>query len=457
MTYVAIARSDRSIWPHFPPAAPTAYTAAGGTMSDSLIPVLQSLLGVVLIPLAVWQTGEGRRVLDSRQVASTIAAGLALQVAIAILFLKVPQASVLFDAATSAIGALQRATSAGTSLVFGYLAGAPAPFDVARPQHAFILAFQALPLILLMSALSRLLYHWGILQRLVAGFALLLQRTFGIGGPLGTSTAANVLLGMVEAPLLIRPYLNGMGRGALFATMVGGMATIAGTVMVIYASILEPLVPGAAGHLLAASLMNAPAALMLSRLAVPEGFQDGPTSAQIAFDDGPGSSMDAIVQGTADGVRLLVAVTAMLVVMVALVALANEILGAVTGLAGAPLTLQQILGWICTPLALLLGIPWGEAGTAGALLGQKIVLNEFLAYLDLARLDPSALTPRSRLIITYALCGFANLGSLGIMIGGLVAMAPDRRSDIVALGARSLLVGMLATMLPAAVVGMLSW
>ncbi len=426
-------------------------------MPESFLLVLQSLLGVFFIPLLVWMTGEGRHTLAPRQVAATIAAGLALQAAIAIVFLKVPQAGVLFHAASAAIGALQRATNAGTSLVFGYLAGAPAPFDVTRPQHAFILAFQALPLILLMSALSRLLYYWGILQRVVAAFAIVLQKTFGIGGPLGMSTAANVLLGMVEAPLLIRPYLKGMGRGALFATMVGGMATIAGTVMVIYASILEPLVPGAAGHLLAASLLNAPAALMLSRLAVPDGFHDGPTSAHAALEDGPRSSMDAIVQGTTDGVRLLAAVAAMLVVMVALVALANEILGAISGGFGVPLTLQRLLGWLCAPLAWLLGIPWSEAATAGALLGQKIVLNEFLAYLSLAGTDTAALSPRSRLIITYALCGFANLGSLGIMIGGLVAMAPDRRAEIVALGGRSLFVGMLATMLSAAVVGTLSW
>ena len=425
-------------------------------MAESFLPVLQSLLGVVLIPLVIWATGEGRA-LAPRQVASTIAAGLALQATVAILFLKVPQASVLFDAATGVIGALQRATSAGTSLVFGYLGGAPAPFDVTRPAHGFILAFQALPLILLMSALSRLLYYWGVLQRLIAVLARVLQRTFGIGGPLGMASAANVLVGMVEAPLLIRPYLKDMGRGALFATMVVGMATIAGTVMVVYASLLAPQVPGVAGHLLAASLMNVPAALMLSRLAIPEDFQDGPSTAHLALDDAPRSAMDAVVQGTADGVRLLAAVAAMLVVMVALVALANEILGAISGMVGLRLTLQQILGWLCTPLALLLGIPWGEAGAAGALIGQKIVLNEFLAYLDLAALDSTALAPRSRLIITYALCGFANLGSLGIMIGGLIAMAPERRADIVSLGGRSLLVGAFATLLSAAVVGALSW
>ena len=426
-------------------------------MAESFLLVLQSLLGIVLIPLIVWATGEDHRTLAPRQVAAAIAAGLALQAAIAIIFLKIPQASVIFDAATGVIDALQRASNAGTGLVFGYLAGAPAPFDATRPQHGFILAFQALPLILLMSALSRLLYYWGILQRLVAALARVLQRTFGIGGPLGMSAAANVLLGMVEAPLLIRPYLKDMGRGALFATMAVGMATIAGTVMVVYASLLAPQVPGAAGHLLAASLMNVPAALLLSRLAVPDGFEDGPISAHLAIEGGPRSAMDAIVQGTTDGVRLLAAVAAMLVVMVALVALANEILGALSGLAGVRLTLQQILGWLCTPLALLLGIPWSEAGTAGALIGQKIVLNEFLAYLDLAALDAGALAPRSRLIITYALCGFANLGSLGIMIGGLVAMAPERRADIVALGGRSLLVGALASLHAAAVVGALSW
>ncbi|HWV81489.1 MAG TPA: nucleoside transporter C-terminal domain-containing protein [Hyphomicrobiaceae bacterium] len=425
-------------------------------MAESFLPVLQSLLGIALIPLFVWVIGESRT-LTRRQITTTIAAGLALQLAIAVVFLKVPQASVIFDAATGMIGALQRAINAGTSLVFGYLAGAPAPFEVTRPQHSFVLAFQALPLILLMSALSRLLYYWGVLQRLVAAFAHLLQRTFGIGGPLGMASAANVLVGMVESPLLIRPYLREMGRGALFATMAVGMATIAGTVMVVYASLIAAQVPGAAGHLLAASLMNVPAALMLSRLAIPEGFEGGPATAHVAIEHAPRSSMDAIVQGTADGVRLLAAVVAMLVVMVALVALANEILGAISGFTGARLTLQQILGWLCAPVALLLGIPWSEAGTAGALIGQKIVLNEFLAYLDLAALDSTALSPRSRLIITYALCGFANLGSLGIMIGGLIAMVPERRADIVALGGRSLLVGALATLHSAAMVGALSW
>ena len=309
----------------------------------------------------------------------------------------------------------------------------------------------------MISALARLLYHWGVLQRVVGLFARLLQKSFGIGGPLGTVAAAKIFIGMVEAPLLVRPYLKSMGRGALFAAMAVGMATIAGTVMALYASVLEPVLPGAAGHVLAASLMNAPAALMLARLAVPAGFEGGPDTAHIELDNPPRSSMDAVVQGTVDGLKLLATVAAMLVVMVALVSLTNSLLGALTRPLGLAITLQGILGWFCAPIAFLLGIPWTEAVTAGSLIGQKIVLNEFLAYLDLARMPPEVISPRSRLIMTYALCGFANLGSLGIMVGGLTAMVPERRDDIVAMAPKSLLVGLLATLLSAAIVGTIVW
>jgi CNT family concentrative nucleoside transporter len=291
----------------------------------------------------------------------------------------------------------------------------------------------------------------------VGAFATALQRSFRIGGPLGTVTAAKLFVGMIEAPLLVRPYLKDMGRGALFAVMAVGMATVAGTVLALYATILEPIVPGAAGHVVAASLMNAPAALMLARLAVPDGFEQGPRTAAIKLDNPPRSSMDAIAQGTWDGLKLLAAVVAMLVVMVALVALANSLLGLLARPLGISLTLQQLLGWLCAPLSFLLGIPWSESALAGSLIGQKIVLNEFLAYLDLAAQPADALSARSRLILTYALCGFANLGSLGIMVGGLTTMVPERRDDIVALAPKSLMVGALATLLSAAVVGTIVW
>jgi CNT family concentrative nucleoside transporter len=418
---------------------------------------LQSLLGVLAIPLFMFAISEDRGALKGGAGLSVVAIGLAFQFAIAAVLLRLPGSKAIFDLVSAGVAALQHATQEGMRLVFGYLSGGPAPFEVAHPQSQFILAIHALPLILVISALARLLYHWGVLQRVVGLFAKLLQKSFGIGGPLGTVAAAKIFIGMVEAPLLVRPYLKSMGRGALFAAMVVGMATIAGTVMALYASVLEPVLPGAAGHVLAASLMNAPAALMLARLAVPAGFEGGPATANIALDNPPRSSMDAVVQGTVDGLKLLATVAAMLVVMVALVALANSLLGVLTRPLGVTLTLQGILGWLCAPIAFLIGIPWSEAVAAGSLIGQKIVLNEFLAYLDLARMPPEVISPRSRLMMTYALCGFANLGSLGIMVGGLTAMVPERRDDIIAMAPKSLLVGLLATLLSAAIVGTIVW
>jgi CNT family concentrative nucleoside transporter len=282
-----------------------------------------------------------------------------------------------------------------------------------------------------------------------------LQRSLGVTGPVGTSAAANVFVGMVEAPLLVRPYLAGMSRGGLFATMTVGMAGVAGTVLALYATILEPVLPGAAGHLIVSSVITVPAALMLAELMVPDGA--GPDEAAAASDiiipDAPHSSMDAVAQGTREGLELLVNVTAMLIVIVALVALANQLLGLLTAPFGVVLSIEQMLGWLFAPLAWLVGIPWEECASAGTLLGVKTVLNELVAYLQLGQMPPAALSPRSRLILTYALCGFANLGSLGILIGGMVAMVPARRAEIVSLGAKTIVSGTLATLMTAAVVG----
>lgn len=418
---------------------------------------LQSLIGVAAIPFFAWLISEDRGHFTLRRALLIIAGAVAFQLVIAAVLLKLPIARTFFDGLGNAVLALQHATDAGTRLVFGYLAGAPAPFEVTQPHNSFIVAFSALPLILVFSALSRLLYHWGILQRVVAGFAFLLQRATGTGGPLATASAATVFLGIVEAPLMIRPYLKEMGRGALFATMVTAMATIAGTMMTIYASILAPLVPGAAGHLLAASIMNVPGALMLARLAVPKDFEGGPATAELDVGDPAASSMDAIVKGTIEGIELVVTVAAMLIVAVALVALTNSILALIAEPLGVTITLQGLLGFLCAPLAWLIGIPWSETDTAGALLGQKFVLNEFLAYLELAKTPASELSERSRLILTYALCSFANLGSLGILMGGFTALMPERRAEIVELAPRAVLIGFLATLLSAAIIGVVVW
>ena len=284
----------------------------------------------------------------------------------------------------------------------------------------------------------------------------MLQRSLGVTGPVGTSAAANVFVGMVEAPLLVRPYLASMSRSGLFATMTVGMAGVAGTVLALYATVLEPVLPGAAGHLIVASVITVPAALMLAELMVPDGAAP-PDQTQVATDivipDPTHSSMDAIAQGTREGVELLVNVTAMLIVAVALVALGNQLLALVATPFGISLSIEQMLGWVFAPLAWLIGIPWAECGKAGTLLGVKTVLNELIAYLQLGQIPASALSDRSRLILTYALCGFANVGSLGILIGGMVAMVPQRRAEIVSLGARTIVSGTLATLMTAAVVG----
>jgi CNT family concentrative nucleoside transporter len=418
-------------------------------------PALQSAIGLVLLTALAWAIGEARdRTLKTFPWRVALA-GMALQLGFAVLLLKVPGAALVFDWLNRAVDVLDRATTAGTGFVFGYLGGAPLPFAETFPGASFILAFKALPLVLVVSALSALLWHWRVLPVIVAGFGRLLARTMGVGGALGLSTAANVFVGMVEAPLLIRPHLKSMTRSDLFAVMVGGMASIAGTVMVLYATILNPVVPDAIGHILAASLISAPAAITISRLmvpaAAPEAADDGDQRVGEIF----GDSMEAIVRGTADGVQLLIGIVAMLVVLVALVALANEVLALLPDLNGARVTLQRLFGWAMMPLAWCIGVPWSEAQVAGQLLGTKTVLNELLAYIDLARLPPDAMGERSRLLMTYALCGFANFGSLGIMIGGMTAMAPERRGDIVGLGFKSVAAGTLSTCMGAAVVGLI--
>jgi CNT family concentrative nucleoside transporter len=291
------------------------------------------------------------------------------------------------------------------------------------------------------------------MQRIVRGFAWLLQRSMGVGGALGLGAAVHIFVGMIEAPLLVRPYLARMARGELFGIMSCGMAGIAGTMMVIYASILGPVIPNALGNILIASLISTPAALAVSALMVP--FVPGDAVGQFHLENRTANAIDAIVKGTTEGIALLVNIVAMLLVLVALVSLVNIGLSALPGFGGAPITLQRTLGGLFAPVMWAIGMPWNDALTAGGLMGSKTVLNEFVAYLDLAALPEGAMSPRSRLMTTYALCGFANFGSLGIMIGGLGAMIPERKTEVVHLATKSILSGTIATCLSGAVVGLL--
>ena len=380
--------------------------------------------------------------------------GLALQAAIALVLLNFPPAKALFLAANRAVLALHDATLDGTKVVFGYVGGGDLPFTESFPGASFILAFQALPLVLVISALSALLFYWRILPAVVRGFAWALNRTLGLSGAAGVATAANVFVGMVEAPLLIRPYLKRLAPADLFLVMTAGMATIAGTVLVLYATILKDVLPDPAGHLLTASLMNAAAAVIVARLMMPapEGAADTAAPLDPSPDHG---AMEAITRGTGEGVQLLINITAMIIVLVALVSLVNLALGLIPDVGSAPLTLQRLLGWVMAPVVWLMGVPWAEAPQAGSLMGIKTVLNEFLAYLEMAKMGPEVLSDRTRMIMAYAMSGFANFGSLGIMIGGLVAMAPERRGEIVRLAPMTMVSGTLATCLTGAMAGIL--
>ncbi len=409
--------------------------------------ILQSVLGLAAFVAIAWLFSENRKRVSLRMVLT----GLGVQVALGALLLKIPALSRVFVGLNKVVMALEESTTAGAKVVFGYLAGGPLPYDETIPGSSFILAFKGLPLILVMSALSALLFYWKVLPAVVKGFAWALRRTMRIGGAEGVGVAANIFVGMVEAPLLVRPYLGRMTRSELFSLMTCGMATVAGTVMVLYASILGDVIPNALGHILTASIISAPAAITISKIMIPE--TQPQTPAELTTPEEATSSMDAITRGTFQGIQLLFSVVAMIIVLVALVHLVNIILGLLPGMGGEALTLQRLLGYVMAPVMWFMGIPWSESVTAGSLMGTKTVLNEFIAYLDLTRLADGALGPRSRLIVMYAMCGFANPGSLGIMIGGMGAMATGRRSEIVALGFRSILAGTIATSLTGAVVG----
>ena len=419
-----------------------------GARSRAMMPAAQSAFGLIAFLLIAWSMSERRRAVRWR----IVLAGLALQIAMAVALLKLPLFKQMFLALNDAMLALETATRAGTSFVFGYLGGGALPFAESHPGASFVLAFRALPLILVISALSALLFHWRILPLVVQAFAKLLQTLTGIGGAVGVSTAANVFVGMVEAPLFIRPYLRALDRGELFMVMTCGMASIAGTVMVLYASVLGSIVPDALGHILVASLVSAPAGIVVASLMIPPAHATA--GGEVALERAD-SSMDAITRGTIAGIEVLIQVVALLVVLVALVTLVNLALGLLPPIAGEAVTLQRALGYVMAPLTWLAGIPWSEAPAAGSLMGTKTILNEFIAYIDLSKLDPGALSERSRIIMTYALCGFANLGSLGILIGGLGAMIPERRAEIAGLGMKSIVSGTLATLATGATVGMI--
>jgi concentrative nucleoside transporter, CNT family len=411
--------------------------------------IWQSVFGCCSFIALAWLLSENRRRVSVRLVVK----GLLLTFAAGLVLVYVPFSRDVFALLNRMVLALQEATHAGTSFVFGYVGGGPLPFAESYPGSSFILAFQALPMVLLMSALSCLLFYWKVLPVVVRAFAWCLRKTMGVGGAEGLANSVNVFVGMVEAPLFIRPYLDRMTRSELFSVMTCGMANVAGTVMALYASILGSRVPNAMGHILVASLLSLPVSITIARIMIPETGEA--TAGEMTAPETATSSMDAVTKGTLEGVHLVVNIIGMLIVLVALVTLVNLIFGLFPDVAGSPLSLQRLAGLVMAPVCWLMGVPWSEASAAGALMGTKTVLNELIAYLDMSRLPAGTLSPRSLLIMTYALCGFANPGSLGIMIGGMSTMAPGRRTEIVELGLRSIVSGTLTSCMIGSIVGVI--
>jgi concentrative nucleoside transporter, CNT family len=413
----------------------------------------RSLIGVALIILVAWIFSEDRR----RFPVLLTAGALAVQAGLVLLLFAVPASHVVLSAVNSAVDGLASATDRGAQFVFGYLGGGASPY-AAQPAGAappYVFAFRVLPLILVISALSAVLWHWGVLRWITYGFGFVFQRMMGLSGPSALAAAANIFMGMVEAPIVVRAYLDRLSRAELFLMMVVGLATVAGSTMAAYAVILQPVLPNAAGHVLAASIMSAPAGVLLARIMIPE--QKGALAPEIdpvaalRYD----STMDAITRGVQDGIMVVANVAAFLIVFIALVWIGNNVLALLPPVAGAPLSLQRIFGFIFAPVAYLIGVPWPEAQAAGGLLGVKLFLTEFLAFVDLGALPAEAISARSRMIMTYAICGFANIASVGIMTGGLTVLMPARRAEILSLAWKSLLPGFMATLMTAAIVAAL--
>ncbi len=417
-------------------------------MADFTLFHLQPVLGIAVIIAIAWAGSEDRRAFSWRMVAGA----LALQALIAVLLLKIPLAREALLGLNGLVTALADATRAGTGFVFGYVGGAPAPFAVTNPAAMTSFAFGVLPLVIVISALSALLWYWRILPLVVGGLAYVLRKALGLGGATALGAGTTVFLGMIEAPLLIRPCLPRMTRSELFILFTVGLASVAGTMFVLYATVLADVVPGALGHILVASMMSLPAAVLIARIMVPGDV----VTENIPADLGYRSSMDAVARGTEDGLKIFLQIMALLIVMLALVSLANQILALLPQLGGAPLTLERMLGWAFAPLVWLYGVPSGQVLAAGSLMGTKAVLNELVAYLNFAQLPKGTLDPRSTLIMVYALCGFANLGSVGILIAGMSALMPERRDVIVPLALRALLSGTLASGLSACMIGILT-
>ena len=431
---------------------------------------LTGIIGLILFLAFAYAISEKRDAMNKR----VILWGLGLQLVLALLILGVPALGFdgplrfLFDSANSAINSILEYTDEGSVFIFGSL------LDQNKMGHIF--AVSVLPTIIFMASLMAVFYHWGVMQKIVWAMATVMQKLMGTSGAESLSVAANVFVGQTEAPLVIKPYLEKMTRSELMAVMTGGMATVAGGVLAAYVDMLNERIPDIAGHLLTASFMSAPAALAMAKIMIPE-TKKPETLGKLPKSTGEGTkysnTIEAAAMGASDGLKLAVNVGAMLLAFIALMALLNGVLaeigelmafsswgaglipeGLPTSDAGPTLSFQLVLAYLFAPVAFVMGIPWSEALLAGSLLGEKIVLNEFVAYLHFAEMGET-FSDRSVIILSYALCGFANFSSIAIQIGGIGSLAPNQRSELAKLGIRSVIGGSLAAFSTACIAGIL--
>ena len=413
----------------------------------------QSLLGVAVTIGLCWILSEAR----GRFPWKLAIGAIVVQAALVLLLFGVPASRSVLAVAGQGVDGLSNSTQAGVKFVFGFLAGGDAqPFTVSNPGNLFVFAFRVLPVILVICALSALLWHWKILKWVTQGFGVVFEKTMGLRGAPALAAAATVFMGQVEGPIFIRSYLATLSRSELFLLLTVGMSCVSGSTMVAYATILKAVLPNAAAHVLTASLISAPAGVLLARILVP---RDPEAEKPQAVDPGASkvyeSSIDALIKGTTDGLQIVLNIAATLIVFVSLVAMVDGLLGMAPNVGGAPLSVERGLGLIFAPLAWCMGINWSEAPTAGSLLGVKLVLTEFSAFIDLSKIPPGVISDRTRVIMTYALCGFANIASVGINVAGYSVLVPERRGEIMGMVWKAMMGGFLATCMTASVVGLL--
>ncbi len=411
----------------------------------------QSLVGVALAIGLCWAISENRRRFPWKLALGAIAVQAILVVAL----FGLPLLRDGLLGVGHAVDGLSASTQAGVAFVFGFLAGGEnQPYTLTNPASLFVFAFRVLPVILVVCALAALLWHWRILKWITQGFGLVFEKTMGLRGPPALATAATVFMGQVEGPIFIRSYLPSLSRSELFMLIAVGMACVSGSTMVAYATILKDVLPNAAAHVLTASIISAPAGVLLARILVPrtpetEQSQQHDPAADKVYE----SSVDALIKGTSDGLSIVLNVAATLIVFVALVAMVNGILASLGDVAGSPISVERILGVLFAPLAWALGIRWEDASTAGSLLGVKLVLTEFTAFIRMGAIPAGAIDERTRVIMTYALCGFANIASVGINVAGYSVLVPERRQEIMGMVWKAMFAGFMATCLTASVVG----